>query len=257
MNNASLKNDRDKKEWIAGFHAVEAVLHRNPERVLQLYYQEGLQNKRLHTILILAKKQHIPQQALPKVTLDQWSQGLRHQGVLIQAKSLVSKAETDLFNLGPNSTQAALFLILDEIQDPHNLGACLRSANAAGVDAVIITQERSAGMTPTVQKVAAGAAETTPVIKVVNLANTLKKLKNNGIWIYGMDARAKRALYDIDLTGPVGLVLGGEGKGLRRLTKDLCDELLAIPLQGTVESLNVSVAAGICLFEAVRQRWQQ
>jgi 23S rRNA (guanosine2251-2'-O)-methyltransferase len=144
--------------------------------------------------------------------------------------------------------------VLDEVQDPHNLGACLRSANAAGVDAVVIPQDRSVSMTPIVRKIAAGAAEITPLFTVTNLASTLEKLKRLGVWCYGLDQSATQLIYDKELTGALALVLGAEGKGLRRLTKERCDGLMAIPMAGSVSSLNVSVAAGICLFEAVRQR---
>ncbi len=191
---------------------------------------------------------------MSKIKLDQWTNGARHQGLLIEARSLVNKGEKELLRLIPHLPTPSFLLLLDEVQDPHNLGACLRSANAAGVDAVIITQDRSVGVTPVVSKIAAGAAEITPVITVTNLANTLRQLKKAGIWIYGLDSTAKQSLYATEFKGAVGLVMGSEGRGLRRLTKELCDGLLAIPMQGSVESLNVSVAAGICLFEILRQR---
>ena len=145
-------------------------------------------------------------------------------------------------------------LLLDGVQDPHNLGACLRTANAVGADAVLMTSDRSVALTPVARKVAAGAAELTPVIPVTNLAGTIRQLKKAGMWIYGLDAEANTSIYQGDFSRPLGLVLGAEGAGLRRLTKELCDGLLAIPLQGSVTSLNVSVATGICLFEAFRQR---
>ncbi|BBB15197.1 23S rRNA (guanosine-2'-O-)-methyltransferase RlmB [Candidatus Rickettsiella viridis] len=243
-----------KKEFIFGFHAVEAILQQSPERVLQLYRQEGREDKRLESIISLAERQHIPLQIVSRATLDKWTAAERHQGILVEIKSFPVKEEKDLFQFIDGLEKAPFLLLLDEIQDPHNLGACLRSANAAGVDAVVITQDRSVGLTPTVRKIAVGAAETTPVFTVINLANTLRKLKSQGIWIYGLDGAAKKPLYDMDLKGPIGLVLGAEDKGLRRLSKELCDGLLAIPMQGSVESLNVSVAAGICLFEVLRQR---
>lgn len=243
-----------KKEFIFGFHAVTAILEKAPERILQLFSQEGRDDQRLQLLIQRAKNQHIPLQILSKMQLEKKAEGGRHQGIIIEVKSLPVKDETYLFSLIENLAKPAFLLLLDEVQDPHNLGACLRSANAAGVDAVIITQNRSVGMTPAVRKIASGAAETTPLITVTNLASTLRKLKEAGIWVYGLDGTAKQSIYASDFTGPVGLVLGAEGEGLRRLTRDLCDGLLAIPLQGTVASLNVSVAAGICLFEVVRQR---
>ncbi len=144
--------------------------------------------------------------------------------------------------------------MLDGVQDPHNLGACLRSADAAGVAAVIVPRDRAAGLTPVVRKVAAGAAETVPLVAVVNLARTLRELKERGIWLVGTDDAADKTLYDADLTGPLALVMGSEGEGMRRLTRECCDQLVSIPMAGAVESLNVSVAAGVVLFEAVRQR---
>jgi 23S rRNA (guanosine2251-2'-O)-methyltransferase len=243
-----------KKEFIFGFHAVEAILQNAPERVLQLYRQQGRQDKRLEAIIVLAKSQHIPVQSIVKMTLDKWSAGAKHQGLMVQAKTFSTLVEKDLLSLLENLTKPPFLLLLDEVQDPHNLGACLRSANAAGVDAVIVVQDRAAPITAAVRKIAAGAAEVTPVITVVNLAETLRKLKKRGIWIYGLEGSAEKSLYATHLQGPLGLVLGAEGKGLRRLTRELCDDLLAIPMQGSVESLNVSVATGICLFEALRQR---
>jgi 23S rRNA (guanosine2251-2'-O)-methyltransferase len=243
-----------KKEYIFGFHAVEAILQKTPQNVLQLYCQQGRQDRRLQTITELAETQHIPVHVIAKSKLDQWTEGAPHQGVLVEAKCFAPQTETDLWGVIDTLEKPAFLLLLDEIQDPHNLGACLRSANAAGVDAVVITQDRSATVTASVRKVAAGAAEVTPVITVTNLATTLRQLKQRGIWIYGLDGSSEKSLYDTDLKGPIGLVLGAEGKGLRRLTRELCDGLLAIPMQGSVESLNVSVAAGICLFEALRQR---
>lgn len=243
-----------KKEFIFGFHAVKAILQNVPERVLQLYKQQGRQDKRLEDIIVLAASQHIPIQSIAKVTLDKWTAGAKHQGLLVQTNVFSTLTEKDLLSLLDKLTRPPFLLLLDEVQDPHNLGACLRSANAAGVDAVIITQDRAAPITAAVRKIAAGAAEVTPVITVVNLAETLRKLKKRGIWIYGLDGSAEKSLYDTHLRGSLGLVLGAEGKGLRRLTRELCDGLLAIPMQGSVESLNVSVATGICLFEALRQR---
>ncbi len=243
-----------KKEIIFGFHAVKAILEESPHRVVQLCVQEGRDNKRIRSILHLAAHQHIAVQVLSRSQFDQWTNGEQHQGVLIEARSLARKIENDLLSVIANLTRPALLLVVDQIQDPHNLGACLRSANATNVDAVILTRDRSVNVTPVVRKVAAGATETTPIITVTNLANTLRQLKKLGIWIYGLDSSAHQSLYTADLTAAIALVLGGEGQGLRRLTKALCDNLLVIPMQGTVESLNVSVATGVCLFEVLRQR---
>jgi 23S rRNA (guanosine2251-2'-O)-methyltransferase len=253
-----------KKEFVFGFHALEALLKKHPERILQLYRQEGRADKRILDIIQLAEYQQIPILSITKVKCDQYADYAPHQGILAQIKMTDQLGERDLFNLLAKkqcaasgsiaSNKPAFFLLLDEVQDPHNLGACLRSANAAGVDAVVITQDRSVGMTPIVRKIAAGAAEMTPLISVTNLANTLRQLKKAGVWLYGLDASATQCIYNTQLTGPLGLLLGAEAKGLRRLTKELCDGLMAIPMAGSVSSLNVSVAAGICLFEALRQR---
>jgi 23S rRNA (guanosine2251-2'-O)-methyltransferase len=162
--------------------------------------------------------------------------------------------EDKLFGILDTLTEPPLLLILDCIQDPHNLGACLRSANGAGVHAVITPKDRSVSITEVVRRVACGAAEKTPLVQVTNLARTMKELQQKGVWIVGTNLSATRSVFDSKLTGPLALVVGSEGEGIRRLTSDTCDELIRIPMHGTVESLNVSVATGICLFEAVRQR---
>ncbi len=251
-------NNRVKKEFIFGFHAISALLKSHPERICQLYRQEGREDQRIQTILQLADTHDIPIQTLSKLKCDEWSNDAVHQGVLAEVKISKQLSERDLFALLEqrilDETRPPFLLVLDEVQDPHNLGACLRSANAAGVDAVVIPQNRSVSMTPSVRKIAAGAAEMTPLFIVTNLAITLEKLKGFGVWCYGLDQSGSQLIYDTTLTGALALVLGAEGKGLRRLTKERCDGLIAIPMAGSVSSLNVSVAAGICLFEAVRQR---
>lgn len=247
-----------KKEFIFGFHAITALLKSHPEKICQVYRQEGRDDQRIQEILKLADYHHIPIQTLSKIKCDEWSNGSVHQGVLAEIKISKQLSERDLFTLLEkrisDEARPPFLLILDEVQDPHNLGACLRSANAAGADAVIIPQDRSVSMTPIVRKIAAGAAEMTPLFTVTNLATTLEKLKKLGVWCYGLDQSGTQLIYDTALTGALALVLGAEGKGLRRLTKERCDGLIAIPMAGSVSSLNVSVAAGICLFEAVRQR---
>ncbi len=253
-----------KKEFIFGFHAVEALLKKHPERILQLYRQKDREDKRIQDMIELAEYHQIPILSVAKINCDRWSDYAPHQGLLAEIKISAQLGEHDLFNLlakkqcaasgSIKTNKPAFLLVLDEVQDPHNLGACLRSANAAGVDAVVVTQDRAAGMTPIVRKIAAGAAEVTPLITVTNLANTLRQLKKAGVWLYGLDPAATQLIYNTELTGPLGLVLGAEAKGLRRLSKELCDGLMAIPMAGSVNSLNVSVAAGICLFEAFRQR---
>ena len=168
--------------------------------------------------------------------------------------NVVAKNEDDLFTLLESLHEPPFLLVLDGVQDPHNLGACLRSADAAGVHAVVAPKDRSVSLTETVRKIACGAAENLPFVTVTNLARTLKHLKEAGLWLVGTADESEQSLYDIDLTGPLALVMGAEGKGLRRLTRVTCDFLVHIPMAGTVECLNVSVATGVCLFEAVRQR---
>jgi 23S rRNA (guanosine2251-2'-O)-methyltransferase len=243
-----------KQSIIFGFHAVAAVLASAPERIVKLYQQADIENKRLQTLLEQAQQNQIAIEVVDKQQLNAWAQGARHQGVLIEVLPQPLQDEEALLSQLAQSEKPPFLLLLDEVQDPHNLGACLRSANGAGVDAVIITTDRSTGLTPVVRKVAAGAAETTPVITVTNLASTLRRLKKAGIWIFGLAGEAAEPIYQTDLTGPIGLVLGAEGKGLRRLTRSLCDRLIAIPMAGSVSSLNVSVATGVALFEIVRQR---
>lgn len=250
-----------QKEVIFGFHAIYALLTTYPEKVVQIFCQAGREDKRMLAILDIAKRQSIPIHTMSKNKLDHTVDFAVHQGIVAEIKTRTSLTEQDLFQLlakraieSESTQQPAFLLLLDEIQDPHNLGACLRSANAAGVDAVIIPQDRSVSITPAVRKIAAGAADITPVITVTNLANTLRKLKKTGMWLYGLDEAATELIYNTQLTGSLGLIVGAEGKGLRRLTRELCDGLIAIPMLGSVSSLNVSVAAGVCLFEAVRQR---
>jgi len=186
--------------------------------------------------------------------MDKLASGERHQGVIAQLKKIDNLGEGALDSVLDNAGPNPLLLVLDGVTDPHNLGACLRSADAAGVHAVIVPRDRAAGLSPVVRKVAAGAAETVPLIQVTNLARTLRWLKERGFWLVGTDDEATQSIYTAKLTGPIAIVLGAEGAGMRRLTKEHCDLLVNIPMQGVVESLNVSVATGVTLFEAVRQR---
>ena len=202
---------------------------------------------------ILAKQNGIKNEPVSRQQLDKLTDNAVHQGVAAECHKAAEYHENDVDKI-IDSTAKPLFLILDGIQDPHNLGACLRSADAFGVNAVIVPKDKSVGITPTVSKVASGAAETVPFIAVTNLARTLRNLKESGIWIFGAAGEATQTLYEADLTVPAGLVLGAEGQGMRRLTKEHCDVLLNIPMQGSVSSLNVSVATGIFLFETLRQR---
>ena len=240
--------------YIFGLHAVQAALERAPDTVPELWVDQLRGDKRMAVILELARKAGVRVHTADKRELEALVPGVRHQGVV--ARSEMSKVldEAALDALLDKLDVPPFLLVLDGVQDPHNLGACLRSADAAGVQAVIAPKDRAVGLTATAIKVASGAAQTVPFIQVTNLARCLKDLKDRGIWLVGLDGHADQSLYQTDLRGPLALVMGAEGQGLRRLTKEHCDFLAIIPMTGTVESLNVSVATGICLFEALRQR---
>lgn len=240
-------------EIVFGIHAVTNLLKRSPERVRELYLQQGRDDEKLQSIFTLAKKNSIHVQVAKKQFLDEKAQG-NHQGVAARAKPVQAKGENELFAQLDHIDGPAFLLVLDTITDPHNLGACLRTADAAGVHAVIAPKDKAVGITSTVSKVACGAAETVPFYQVTNLARTLKEFQDRGIWLYGTAGEASESVYKTDLKGPIAIVMGAEGKGLRRLTREACDHLIHIPMAGDVSSLNVSVAAGVCLFEAVRQR---
>ncbi len=242
-----------KQSLIFGIHAVQALLTKKPERVIQIITSER-QDQKIQTIIELAKNNRIETLHSTRESLDQKTQEGNHQGIVALCHPPKHYTENDLIPLLDNLTTPPLLLILDGIQDPHNLGACLRSADAAGVTAVIAPKDKSVGLTPVAMKVASGAAETVPFIQVTNLARTLRFLKEQNIWIFGAAGDAPKTLYQSDLTVPVAFVLGAEGAGMRRLTREHCDILLNIPMQGSVSSLNVSVATGVFLFEAIRQR---
>jgi len=243
-----------KYEHIFGVHTVTSVIKNKPTQVKKIFFAENNKENRLKEITDLAKKYGISIETVARRTLEKLAQSDMHQGVVaeyIHAEETLS-LEDYLDTLG----QSALLLILDGVQDPHNLGACLRTAEAAGVHAVIIPENNSVGITSVVRKVASGAAEVLPVYRVKNMARALSQLKEKGIWLAGAAMEGKQTLFQSDLRGPLGLVLGAEGTGLRRLTREACDNLVQIPMLGTVASLNVSVATGIFLFEAVRQRME-
>jgi 23S rRNA (guanosine2251-2'-O)-methyltransferase len=233
------------KNKVYGIHAVEALLTHSPEKVQLVYMQKNRHDEKFHRILLLAKKHQISLQYLNDFPPHA-------QGVL--AICTEKKSTHTLEALLASLTEPPLLLILDGVQDPHNLGACIRSANASGCHAVIIPKDRAAPLNETAKKAASGAAEFMPVITVTNLSQTLKYLKAQGIWIYGMAGSASKTLYSENFKLATAFVMGGEGEGLRRLTSENCDVLLSIPMKGEIESLNVSVAAGVCLFEALRQR---
>lgn len=239
---------------IFGLHAVQALLEKHPERILSLHVMQTRGDKKIEALLSLAKAAGIHIETTSRQALDKLAQEGNHQGVVAQCAKVKAYQESDLKSFLDHIEGPPFLLILDGVQDPHNLGACFRSAEAAGVHAIIAPKDKSVGITPVVSKVACGAAETLPFIQVTNLARSIETVKEHGIWVYGAAGEATKTIYQTDLKGPLALVMGAEGSGLRRLTRDLCDGLIKIPMVGTVESLNVSVATGICVFEALRQR---
>lgn len=244
---------KQNDEYIFGYHPVQHLLQQDSSRIIEVWAQVGRHDEKLQSLLDQLQQQFTVQYA-PKKTLDKLAQSEHHQGILLRCLAAPILTETALEDLFPTLTTPAFFLVLDEVQDPHNLGACLRTADAAGVHAVIIPKHRACSLTSAVRKVASGAAETVPVIQVTNLARTLRWLQQQGVWIVGTVAETDKTLFEASLTGAIALVMGAEGTGLRRLTQETCDLLVKIPMLGTVESLNVSVATGVCLYEIVRQR---
>jgi len=239
---------------VFGFHAVLARLRSEPSSVLEIYLDETRNDARGKDLAALAERAGVHLMRVPTKRLDGFYGGGRHQGVV---------ARIDIKDLGHSldelleKVEKPLLLVLDGVTDPHNLGACLRVANAAGAHAVVAPKDRAAGISPAVSKVASGAAEATPYLMVTNLARTLAEIKERNIWVVGADEHAERTLYETDLPESIAWVLGAEGEGMRRLTRESCDLLVRIPMQGEVDSLNVSVSAGICLFESVRRRQNQ
>jgi 23S rRNA (guanosine2251-2'-O)-methyltransferase len=240
-------------ELVYGIHAISAALEHQPGTVLEAWLDRRRKDKRIDALSRQLERSGVQVHTLNKNELDDMAQGQRHQGAVARVRLAKSGNEKDLESI-LNQTDQPFLLILDGVTDPHNLGACLRSADAAGVHAVIAPKDNAASLTATARKVASGAAETVPFIQVTNLSRTMKKLQDAGVWIVGLAGETEQELYNIDLKGPLALAMGAEGKGLRRLTREHCDHLVRIPMVGTVESLNVSVATGICLFEALRQR---
>ena len=244
-------------EWVFGIHACQALLEENPSSIDRLVFlKQQNPNPRLQKINRLADKLRIKAQFVSRRELDELVAGENHQGVAIlqQASTALLWDENQLEDMLDKLQEPPLLLILDGLQDPHNLGACMRTADAAGVHAVIAPKDKAVGMTATVRKVACGAAEHVPFVQVTNISRTLENLKQRGIWITGTSLEAKQEIYQVDFTGATAIVTGAEGKGARRLTMEHCDYLVSIPMRGHVQSLNASVATGICLFEVVRQR---
>ncbi|MDH0746624.1 23S rRNA (guanosine(2251)-2'-O)-methyltransferase RlmB [Pseudomonas sp. GD03842] len=240
-------------EKIYGVHAVEALLRHHPKRVKQIWLAEGRSDPRVQVLVDLAAQNRVQVGQAERREMDAWVEGV-HQGVVAEVSPSQVWGEAMLDELLDRTEGAPLILVLDGVTDPHNLGACLRTADAAGALAVIVPKDKSATLTPTVRKVACGAAEVIPLVAVTNLARTLEKLQQRGLWIVGTAGEAEQELYQQDLTGPLIMIMGAEGKGMRRLTREHCDYLVRLPMAGSVSSLNVSVATGVCLFEAMRQR---
>jgi len=245
--------ERGERQVLAGFHAVAGRLASAPESVVALYVDPQRHDQRMRRLCEQAEGAGVRVMHADARRLHGLAGEVQHQGVvaLCEAPAALHRSLDDVLNAANAQT---LLLLLDGVTDPRNLGACLRTADAAGAAAVIVPRDRSASMTPVVAKAAAGAAESTPLVTVTNLARAMAEIKQAGIWIAGAAGEAQSTIYDLDLSGPVAWVLGAEGEGMRRLTRDRCDWLARIPLAGRVESLNVSVATGVCLFETLRQR---
>lgn len=243
-----------RPEYIFGIHAATTTLKRDSKRVRGMWVQKGRADGRMQKLLDIAAEQRIRVEWAGKKELEDMADGGVHQGVVVAVEPVQAKNEQFLDALLDKLDEPAFLLVLDGVTDPHNLGACLRTADAAGVHAVIAPKDKSAPLNATASKVACGAAEVMPYVLVTNLARTLKDLQQKGVWITGTAGESETLIYDADLKGPMALVMGAEGKGMRRLTREHCDHLVKIDMAGEVSSLNVSVATGVCLFEAVRQR---
>ena len=243
-----------QNQWVVGLNAVASSIEHDAEHVREVLVEAGGRNARLTEIEENARRKGIDVRRVSAQALDGVAGGVRHQGVAARYAAAKTWDEHELAGLVEAAGGKALVLVLDGVQDPHNLGACLRSAAAAGATAVVIPKDKSATVNATVRKTSAGAADRLPVVAVTNLSRCLRDLQKLGVWVYGLAGEAEASLYALDLRGNVALVLGGEADGLRRLTREHCDGLAKIPMPGDVESLNVSVAAGVTLFEAVRQR---
>jgi 23S rRNA (guanosine2251-2'-O)-methyltransferase len=241
-----------KHQQVYGLHAVRSVLERRPETIVHARVLREATGKLAELARELSAA-GVSQERVTRADLDRLAAGGVHQGVVVEVEAAEEFAIGDFEDLVVARGRALRLLVLDGVEDPRNLGACLRTADAAGIDAVVVPKAHSAKLTSAAIKTATGATETVPVFRAPNLARTLTWLKEAGVWVVGADAEAPQTLYAAKLAPPVAMVLGGEGRGVRRLTRDLCDELVSIPMRGSVESLNVSVATGVVLFELLRQ----
>ena len=246
------------QEYVYGIHAVNSVVRQHASSsvsVEKLWVLAGRKDRRMSELVTVAQQNGISIESTQRSQLDILANGARHQGVVaLVTRSGAAAKDVSLESLLAREEPNLFLLILDGVQDPHNLGACLRTADATGVHAVLAPKDRAVSLNATAKKVACGAAETVPFIQVTNLANAMRKIQQSGVWITGTTGEAEKNIYDVDLKGRIALVMGAEGEGIRRLTQENCDDLVKIPMAGSVESLNVSVATGVCLYEAVRQR---
>lgn len=243
-----------QKQYIYGYHPIKTVLSLQKNKITQIFLQKSRKDERMQTIIDLANQIPIKIEYQKKEALSKMLGHDQHQGMIAVSPAEIRYDESMLAELLSILSSPQLILILDGVQDPHNLGACLRSASALGVQVVITPKDRAVGLTSTVKKVACGAAEIIPFIQVTNLARSIRLLKEKGIWIIGTSSEADSSIFSMDLQGDIALVMGSEQKGLRQLIKKQCDFLAKIPMKGVIESLNVSVATGICLYESLRQR---
>jgi 23S rRNA (guanosine2251-2'-O)-methyltransferase len=253
----SENNKASQNDLIFGLHAIQAALELPVTRVTEIWLADERHDSRVTAIEEAAKRHGLHPQKVERERLDDMVPDARHQGGIAKCSPLKELTETDLLKLVDDlidEGKSPLLLILDGVQDPHNLGACLRTAEAAGAHAVIAPKDRASGLTGTAMKVSSGAAERLPFVQVTNLARILRELQQAGVWLVGTSGDSETTLFEADLKGPLAIILGAEGRGIRRLTREHCDQVVYIPMQGGAESLNVSVAAGVCLFETARQR---
>ena len=244
-----------RRHYVYGLRAAEQFIQAAPERILNVWLQQSLDSAAIHAIRDSMWRLGLRPQAAPRASLDRMSRRQNHQGVLIEARVAAGQAGPSLAQmLARNKDKNPFYLILDSVQDPRNLGACIRTAAAAGAGAVIINKDRAAGVNATVRKVASGAVENIIVLRVVNLVRAIAGMKAAGVWIIGLAHDAPRPIYELDLKTPAALVMGGEASGLRDAVRKACDHLAAIPAAGNMPNLNVSVATGVALYEVVRQR---
>ena len=243
-----------KSIFIFGFHSIESLLKTSPESIIKVFVQINRKDKRVNNLINMLTSQKINFSSADRHELDLMAKGEVHQGVISEAVLPPLLNEKSLLKSISDNPSSPLILVLDSIQDPRNLGACLRSANAAGVDYVVINKDGSAPINALVHKTSAGAINSLKIFHVTNLSRTIKEIQKRGIWVIGLDGNSKSTIYDVNLTDATAIVMGAEGKGIRRLIKETCDQIVTIPMSGNIESLNVSVATGIALFESKRQR---